>query len=596
MIITVFMTSCKMKAGYCAILFSAFCILACGTSCIYVDEELGSNFIPIEQRYTTYVKEFPLEEIAMKPVEHLSGYSSSRITVGAIMTESGDISERGSAFSLIPAAEYDFGEGGEVVKFHFAVAKDTLSYISDSQRRILQEVNVYALNESIDEGDGYISTVFNPTELESIADGTIYDGGDSLSFDFRKEWADKLLHEKLQKLEESAYDSVGAFTEKVFPGIYINVDRPSSPGGRINMFTLTTGADLEYYTLSGGYAKMTVHGIKYEGRDELVDTTFMFLYGAQDFSITQEATDYYSGETLTPQYALNVSASSLDGKETEQAESEIIVDGGGGLKPVITAKELREKFMTVLASDNIDPSAVIINKATIVLPYDQTTGYEDLKHYPALLSPTCKMYTENGEEEEIVSYAGITDTSVSSENQGEINRSRSEYAPDISYHMQQILALDEYSEDDAEVKKEYEQKDIWLLTLAVEEEKEEQEGTSEYYQNLQYSMYYNNLYNNYYGYGYGGYGYGYGSYYGGYGYNNYYDYYAMAAYYSAMQSSQTQSSSTTVLDRDRYYKAVLRGPDAADIEQADTETPDGMTDLERNRKPYVRVTYSVRQK
>ena len=92
-------------------------------------------------------------------------------------------------------------------------------------------------------------------------------------------------------------------------------------------------------------------------------------------------------------------------------------------------------------------------------------------------------------------------------------------------------------------------------------------------------MYYNSLYNNYYGYGFGGYGYGYGGYYGGYGYNNYYDYYAMAAYYSALQSSQSQQdNSTTVLDRDRYYKATLCGPEAEE------------------RAPYLKVTYSVRQK
>ena len=53
----------------------------------------------------------------------------------------------------------------------------------------------------------------------------------------------------------------------------------------------------------------------------------------------------------------------------------------------------------------------------------------------------------------------------------------------------------------------------------------------------------------------------------------------MAAYYSALQSSQSQQdNSTTVLDRDRYYKATLCGPEAEE------------------RAPYLKVTYSVRQK
>ena len=217
------------------------------------------------------------------------------------------------------------------------------------------------------------------------------------------------------------------------------------------------------------------------------------------------------------------------------------------------------------------------------MPYDSNTPYEDVDLFPQILSPACRIAnTENGEE--TVSYAGITDTSSSSENTGEIDRSTSMYSPDISYHMQQILGLPEYDETDSDITEQYAEKDIWFMIMAVEEQQEEQEGTSEYYQNMQYAMYYNNLYN----YGYGGYGYGYGGYgYGGYGYNNYYDYYTMAAYYSAMQSAQSsQSSTTTVLDRDRYYKAVLRGPEA----DTDESRP-----LEDRRVPYLKVTYSVRR-
>ena len=577
-IITVFMTSCKMKIKTAsALLFSMFCILFCGISCVDINEELGSGFIPTDQRYDIHIDEFAIKSIDMKPVTELSGYSSSRMTIGAIRTEDNKLITRSSAFSLIPAAKYDFGEGGKVARFHFAVAKDTLSYIDPSQRRILQDIYVYALQEPTDDTDGYISS--EPGQGEMIADAAIYDGGDSLSFDFRNEWASEFLA-KLQAAEPSVYDSVGAFTQNVFPGIIIKADEPASSGGRINMFTLTTGANLSDYTLSGGYATLTVQGAEFEGR-VVEDTTFMFLYGAMDFSITQAATDYYSGETLTPQSALNISSSDLD--ETEYSGTGITVDGGGGLKPVIRARELRDRLTEMLRDKGIDPADVIINKATVVMPYDSNTPYEDVDLFPQILSPACRITnTENGEE--TVSYAGITDTSSSSENTGEIDRSTSMYSPDISYHMQQILGLPEYDETDSDITEQYAEKDIWFMIMAVEEQQEEQEGTSEYYQNMQYAMYYNNLYN----YGYGGYGYGYGGYgYGGYGYNNYYDYYTMAAYYSAMQSAQSsQSSTTTVLDRDRYYKAVLRGPEA----DTDESRP-----LEDRRVPYLKVTYSVRR-
>ena len=75
-------------------------------------------------------------------------------------------------------------------------------------------------------------------------------------------------------------------------------------------------------------------------------------------------------------------------------------------------------------------------------------------------------------------------------------------------------------------------------------------------------------------YGYGGYGYGYGGYgYGGYGYyNNYYNYQTMAQY---AFSSATKTTSSTELDKDRYYRAVLRGPKA-----------DG-------KKPKLKVTFAI---
>ena len=87
----------------------------------------------------------------------------------------------------------------------------------------------------------------------------------------------------------------------------------------------------------------------------------------------------------------------------------------------------------------------------------------------------------------------------------------------------------------------------------------------DYYDNLLYNSYYNNMmYDPYgYGYGYGGYGgYGYGGYgYGGYGYNNYYNYMMMAQYASA--SSQPTTSSSIELDRDRFYNAILNGPESS---------------------------------
>ena len=70
---------------------------------------------------------------------------------------------------------------------------------------------------------------------------------------------------------------------------------------------------------------------------------------------------------------------------------------------------------------------------------------------------------------------------------------------------------------------------------------------SELYNYLAYQSYYNDMY----GYGYGG---GYSDY-----YSNYYTYAMMAAMYG---SSTTSESISRQLDKDRYYNAVLNGPDS----------------------------------
>ena len=157
---------------------------------------------------------------------------------------------------------------------------------------------------------------------------------------------------------------------------------------------------------------------------------------------------------------------------------------------------------------------------------------------------------------------GLTDASSSNENQGDIDRSLLRYAPDITYHMQEILKIDESQPDKTGTK--YLLKgnyDIWLLVMAQEiltSVSTTSQETQEMLNYLAYSSYYNSMYGGYGGYGYGGYGYG-G--YGGYGsyYSNYLNYAMMAQMAS---QAQTTTSTTVKLDKDRFYRAALKGPAA----------------------------------
>ena len=193
------------------------------------------------------------------------------------------------------------------------------------------------------------------------------------------------------------------------------------------------------------------------------------------------------------------------------------------------------------------------------MPYDVNGQWDKLDKYPTILSPTVKLHGTDDNGETYVSYAGLTDSSIESENQGDINRSLSLYSPDISHHVQEILKLDE---SEADYEKNLEKYDIWMLIMHEEVTVTTSAGSSydDYYNSLLYNSYYNNMmYDPYgYGYGYGGYG-GYG--YDSYGYNNYYNYMMMASY---MNSGSTSTESISIdLDKDRYYRCVLGGPESS---------------------------------
>lgn len=544
-------------------------ILFGSASCITINEELGENLIPTDQKWDVFPQDpVVLEDIRLEMADSLSGYSTTRFTFGAVNDGSAlGTSSKTSSITLVPIWDtLDFGTETKIRQFHFTAVRDTLSTVYDNEQRILQNVYVHELKKPLDSTIIYTSSFSDPKVLNEFVDlgrkisaGTpVYSGGDSLSFDFSMEYAEKVWKQIDAAQKAGKMDSVSNYLKYV-PGIYFRTDAPAGKGGRINMFRL--GIDNSAGYLAGNYAELKFTA-RYDYSDEPVDTSFIFLLGPGDFVNVNEE----SGEIAYPdQFAFNASnhETSERYKNGATATDKIYVEGGGGLKPVVKAEEIKQILESQIAAAGIiDPSQVVINKATIVLPYDVNGDYALLDKYPQILSPTVRLHSTDGN---YVTYAGLTDSSISTENQGDINRSLSVYSPDISHHVQEILKLDR---EDPDYSKNIEKYDIWFLIMAQElvEDTTYDSSYDDYYNNLYYNSYYNNMMYDPYGYGYGGYGgygyggYGYGGYgYGGYGYSNYYNY-AMMAYYSSMSSSATSEEYVTELDKDRFYSATLNGP------------------------------------
>ena len=569
------------------------------SSCVNINEELGGNFIPTDQIWNVFpCEDVVLENITIEKSDSLSGYSTSRFTFGSVMDDN-FTSDRTTSFTLVPLADsLDFGENTEILQFHFTAIRDTLSMLHDYQKRILQNIYVHPLKAPLDSNILYSNSLTDENTLNDFVDlqkiitvGTpIYDGGDSLSFDFSKEYAQSVINgiKEFQSLEATLKDSLSYYLKHV-PGIYMRTDAQFEKGGRINMFELPLRASDGY--LDGNYAELKIRA-KYNGKSEFTDTLFIFYFGPSEF-LKDDATAYPT------QYAFNGSscrsnvASFVEDWNTDPStKDKIYIEGGDGVKPVIKASEIKaivdrlveeaeEKSQGTLNMDEI-----VINKATIILPYNVGTDYDLLDKYPTILSPTVKLRST---DDKYVSYAGLTDSSIETENQGDINRSLSMYCPDVSHHVQEIMKIkQEAGETDADFQKRLSKYDIWLLIMHEEIKETNTSGSQydDYYNSLLYNSYYNNMmYDPYgYGYGYGGYGgYGYGGYGGyGYGYDNYYNYYMMAAYANASSSSSTTSSSSIELDKDRFYNAVLNGPAA------------GGDDI--SQKPRLKITLSAPNK
>ena len=565
-----------MKSAFRKALLLALPLVAL-TACVENSPEIGKDLIDKTLLFDTYTIEFPIEDIRLRRANDLSGFSDTRLAIGAIRDETFGLTTRATAFGLVPASDtLDLGTDPKFVQFSVHFAADTISTATPGQERIFQNFYVYSLLDTLSSKESGTNRDI-PHGTEIVTRGIpVYDGKDDLSFELNAAFGQRYI-DALKKFgpvlacrdEDNKFSKYSDFMKEV-PGIYIDSDIPEGIGGRINLFELSIlSVSSNYYVQNSNGAALTVNST-YDGVRK--DTTFLFIPGEPAF---YDESSYLKNNQKFYQYAFN--RTTHEAPETEVTDR-IFIEGGGGLKPVIPAAQLREKVVAAISERGGDPAKTVINKASIILPYEMPEDEDLMEYFPSMISPTIRTTSKDG----TVSYGGLADASASSENQGDLDRANLVYAPDITYHMQQILSrTDLDTKDDA---------DIWFLTVHSEtvanaNGNAEQEA---YYQQMMMAMYYNNLYGG--GYGYGGYGYGgYGGY-GSYGYGGYSNYYNMYMMQSLLNSmSQTTYTTTQELDKDRYYRAILNGPDATATNPASSLILRPGT----LRVPTFRVTFSV---
>ena len=538
-------------------------------SCITQDDSLGSNLVPLSQLYDVYTLEFPMTDIQMKMLDSLSGYSNLRMTIGAVRDEEFGLTSRACALSLVPIADtVNFGVNPVFRSFRFSAARDTVSYADPSEADILQNINVYELQDPMDFSfvDLHTQVAHKPGR---ITDGVpVYNGKDSLVFYFNREFGEKYMQISTDDLQD-----MESYLKK-YPGIYIDTDEPEGLGGRINMFNLQLGVNTSYGYITKDYAELAFTA-EYDGVRK--DSSFLFYFSPNDFVdlnelVTAKNNSDYPDYYTFPQFCFNSTKHETSGREGRPTDK-INIEGGGGLKAVFSAQEILDRLREDISKHG-DPADAIITRATMILPFEMPEDYTDMFMYPDYISPTCRLSYDEG-----VTFANLTDVTSSSEDPGKLNRSMLRYAPDITYHIQRLLSLKDGSK--------ISNYDIWTLLMSTEyfmSESSSSSSMNDYMLQMQQMMLLNSIYGGGYspygygGYGYGGYGYGgyggYGSYGYGYGMSNYYSMALLASMYN--QSSTSTRKSRIEMDKDRYFKASLNGP----------ESPDG-------RVPTMKIIYAM---
>lgn len=525
---TIFMTAFSFRKNANFILAASFAAML-ALSCTDKDSRLGEDYIATSRQYDIYNATFDLDDIRMDMPEELSGSDNYRFTLGVVKDPVFGTCRKSAALSLVPVEnELDFGRNAVLRSFTLKAIADTVSCQDPGQAHILQNINVHALTSPLDFTSGSPEVNYDPGRR--ISDGVpVYNGQDSLVVAFSSAFASKYL-----TITEEELADLDKYLAR-FPGIILSCDEPVGDGGRINMFKLPI--DVNGGTIYGSYARLNFTADY--GTRTAVDTSFLFYLGPvekYDFSnVTSTSVNEY------PQMALNISEHSSAAMKG-QASGTVWVEGGLGLKLVAGAASIKSKILAEAAGHG-SVDGIIISKATLKLPFRYTEeDYRKMELYPVTLSPTTRIVDEEGK----VKFMGLTDASVSTENPGSIDRSNCVYAPDISYHVQKLLAAED-------VLSNY---DIWLLPFANETvtstSSSSDSDLSDYYQQMAYASYYNSMYGG--GYGYGGYG--------SYGYNNYYNYYNYMMMANAMSSSSSTTQTLSMMDLHRFYKAELYGPAA----------------------------------
>ena len=394
---------------------AALLSLSCLVSCITTDNTLGSALVPANQDISIHTATLDLP-VSMKMADSLQTSINSSGTVGAIRTERFGLFHSDAAVTL--TAAYDsiiWGKNPSVRRLSVTLTRDTTLVVDASQLHIPQNIYFHLLKNPLDSTLIYHNSLSAADyEPEPVNDGgVIYTGDDSYTVNLKSR-----VGELLFKLPMSTLDSAELMS-KSFPGFYLRCDDPTEglEGGRLNIFDL-----------SSSYLSLTFDYDDDNGNRRTGTSTFM----------------------LGQYYAVNITSSGSRALEQADPAEALYMEGNCGIKPHISAAELKRTVEQWASANQIPVEKLIIAKATVSFPFEYDGDRNQFDYYSTNLFP-CKRSTKSDQ----TLYAPLSELEDGDMESGTMDRSNLCYTSNISIYLQSLLRRDSNSLTAAD--------DLWMM-------------------------------------------------------------------------------------------------------------------------------------
>jgi hypothetical protein len=377
------------------------------TSCVPVDNRMGSGFIPSNQVVYIHTRDFEAP-IFTTIADSMNMAAPSYLEFGSVNSPLfGNTTSSGLVQFAPYAYKEEYGEDPVVDNMFVNIPISGFTVFEEKDRYMPQNVYVYRLIKDLDHLEIYPDS-FSEEYIDPIPvskPGLIYLGRDTLRIDFKESFAYELL-----QADSTERDSTEAFTAK-YKGLYFSTEKynASTKGGRINYLNIADAIIYLNYKSAGG--------------DSLISYYFN-TYGT-----------YY-----------NIASHESAALASEQPAETVYYEGLAGVKPCLNVAALVNdiKAWGLAQSPPIDAGRILISRAELIMPVEIPTNgdYTMADNAPATLYP-CKLMSNDS----LRYYSPVVD--IYNENAGgSMNRSHWHYSFEITSYLQEVLQSDTLDAND----------------------------------------------------------------------------------------------------------------------------------------------------